>query len=275
MNLDEKICCDICFREFREQRHMMIHRKNHDPESRNKRSLASKLVHLREGVDLQRYATLHATNKLEETKLRRSTASKKFQEDPLFKLKIHELNKDPLVKKRRSDALRKYFASPAARMKTSIATKLAMQTLEVKQKLISIQNRSDVRLRKSIAQSQTIIDGRVRSNRGRASYIVTQKGGKIWCRSLLEKQVYQKLDLDQNIETFVAEPLRIEYLWNDKIRHYVPDILIIYSDKKRCLVEIKPFAFINFPVNIAKQQAASEFCNQNNMSFLLITERDL
>lgn len=275
MNLDEKICCDICFREFREKRHMMIHRKNHDPESWSKRSLASKLVHTREGVDLQRYATLHATNKLEETKLRRSLASKKIQEDPLFKLKIQELNKDPLVKKRRSDALRNYFASPEARIKTSIATKLAMQTPEVKQKLISIQNRSDVRFKKSIAQSQAIIDGRVRSNRGCAGYIVTQKGGKIWCRSLLEKQVYQKLDLDQNIETFKAEPLRIEYVWNDKVRHYVPDILIIYSDKRRCLVEIKPFAFINFPINVAKQQAASNFCNQHNMSFLLITERDL
>lgn len=63
----------------------------------------------------------------------------------------------------------------------------------------------------------------------------------------------------------------IQYKLNNKNRTYRPDFLI----NKNILIEIKPQKLTNSDENIAKFEAANKFCEQNNLKFVILTEKDL
>lgn len=115
----------------------------------------------------------------------------------------------------------------------------------------------------------------------------------IW-RSSWEHAVMQKLDTHPAIDKWASESIRIPYRnpLTGKITTYVPDFFVSYIDKNNQkfveLWEVKPEkqAFresvgkskvdqAQYIVNMAKWEAAREFCRQRGIHFRIITENDL
>ena len=102
----------------------------------------------------------------------------------------------------------------------------------------------------------------------------SHKSGNVYYRSSYELRAFKLLDLDDNVITYVTEPISIDYEFNCKKCMYFPDILVIMHDGLKFL-EIKPQNFVALPVNMAKQNALAVFCEQNNIKFEIWTEYEL
>tara|TARA_Y100000004_G_scaffold122002_1_gene137152 strand:+ start:29 stop:496 length:468 start_codon:yes stop_codon:yes gene_type:complete len=124
----------------------------------------------------------------------------------------------------------------------------------------------------------------------------------IICRSNWERTFCEKCDANDNIVTWASEEFSIPYVSpKDNKRHrYYPDFLIKVKEAdgkfKKYVIEIKPkkqtikpkmktdsrkrprmtksFAkeLENYAVNLAKWNAAIEFCKDNSLEFQIITE---
>lgn len=114
-----------------------------------------------------------------------------------------------------------------------------------------------------------------------------------------ELKTHQFFDNNPNILRWSSEPFAIPYLnpIDQRIHNYLPDHWIEYRTKdgsiKRDIVEIKPekelivpsatgkrrqqylYEALTFVRNKAKWQAAQVFCDKNNMSFRILTERQV
>ena len=90
---------------------------------------------------------------------------------------------------------------------------------------------------------------------------------KVFCRSSLELRIYLYL-IDNNIQ-FELSNHRIKYDWNGKERTYNPDIVI---DTQIC--EIKPSVLVSQPINIAKHEALTRYCESFGMTPRILTEGD-
>jgi len=69
--------------------------------------------------------------------------------------------------------------------------------------------------------------------------------------------------------------LEIEYVYEGKLRKYIPDILVEYNTGKKELWEIKPKNQTKIPKNLAKWKAADEYCRKRNIEFIVFTEKGL
>jgi hypothetical protein len=118
-------------------------------------------------------------------------------------------------------------------------------------------------------------------------------------RSSWERHFFQYCDTTSNILKWSSEPFAIKY-WDQttaKTRRYFPDVYAEIKDSnglvKKYLIEIKPYKQTIPPKegkkktktyltecrvylkNESKWKFAREFCEQNGLEFLLITENEL
>lgn len=123
---------------------------------------------------------------------------------------------------------------------------------------------------------------------------------KIVCRSLWERKFCKYLDENKNIVRWSFEGIKIPYTSPlDKLPHnYIPDFLLEKRNKdgsiSTLLVEIKPEKQTKQPVltekvskrtfnknmemfliNQAKWTSARQFCKENNIEFVILTEKEL
>jgi hypothetical protein len=84
-------------------------------------------------------------------------------------------------------------------------------------------------------------------------------------RSLFEKQLFILLDNDPEVVSYKHEPFYIPYIMDKKTRHYIPDVLIMYTDGSCKLVEIKPFWKIKSNEVQLKKEAAIKYCKANGI----------
>jgi len=122
---------------------------------------------------------------------------------------------------------------------------------------------------------------------------------KILCRSLWERKFCKYLDENKNIVKWSFEPIRIPYVSpvDNQVHFYIPDFLVEKrnpnNEVETILVEIKPEkqtkepemgkkkkkTFISdavtFAINKEKWASAKKFCDKNNISFKILTEKDL
>lgn len=85
------------------------------------------------------------------------------------------------------------------------------------------------------------------------------------------------LDANADVNTWLYEPLSVEYVASErtsKIRSYTPDFLVVWSDGRQELIEIKPRSRINKKV-IKKAEAALEFAFENDTEYSILTEIEL
>ena len=124
----------------------------------------------------------------------------------------------------------------------------------------------------------------------------------IICRSNWERTFCERCDTNDNIVTWASEEFSIPYIspLDNKRHRYYPDFLIKVKEPdgkfKKYVIEIKPrkqtvkpkmktdsrkrprmtksFAkeLENYAVNLAKWNAAIEFCKDNSLEFQIITE---
>lgn len=87
-------------------------------------------------------------------------------------------------------------------------------------------------------------------------------------RSLLELSFLVR---NENLNIKSAEKINIKYNFNGTCRTYHPDFLI----DNNCLIEIKPFNLINTIMNKAKFEAAKQYCFNENLTFKVLTEKDI
>ncbi len=69
--------------------------------------------------------------------------------------------------------------------------------------------------------------------------------------SLLERDFIYLLDYDPGITWFEEQPVRIEYVQEEKLRHYTPDFLLL-EQGHQVLVECKPERFVDAAENSRK-----------------------
>jgi hypothetical protein len=123
---------------------------------------------------------------------------------------------------------------------------------------------------------------------------------KIMCRSLWERRFCKYLDENKNILRWAFENIKIPYMspMDNKPHFYIPDFMIekLKSDKtvETMVVEIKPFKQTKKPIltekvskrtfsknmetyviNQAKWKSAKQFCDENKIQFIVITEKEL
>lgn len=112
-------------------------------------------------------------------------------------------------------------------------------------------------------------------------------------RSSWELRFMQFCDNNVNILKWGSEEIRIPYVkpTTKKVHHYYPDFFILYRNSKGNLVkeviEIKPkkealltrksstYDKVAIAINMAKWEAAKQFCEQHGMIFRILTEDSL
>lgn len=119
-----------------------------------------------------------------------------------------------------------------------------------------------------LGNSRAIQEGRskVGTNGIHGFYDSAKNKKQIHYRSHLELHWYQLLESMAKVVAYEAEPVIIPYEFEGKIRHYTPDILITYSDGSLELAEVKPESRWNEPLNVAKWNAAKEWCLERSPS---------
>lgn len=104
----------------------------------------------------------------------------------------------------------------------------------------------------------------------------SQKNNKqLFFRSGMESEFYKCLEKKTDVIKYQVESLEIEYVYEGKLRKYIPDILVEYNTGKKELWEIKPKNQTKIPKNLAKWKAADEYCRKRNIEFIVFTEKGL
>lgn len=110
----------------------------------------------------------------------------------------------------------------------------------------------------------------------KTGFFNSKKNNKqLFFRSGFECEFYKVLEKRNDVVRYSAESLEIEYFFEGTTHRYIPDILVEYKNGKKEIWEIKPKNQTKLPRNLAKWQAANEFCKKRNWEFIVLTERGL
>lgn len=98
-------------------------------------------------------------------------------------------------------------------------------------------------------------------------------------RSSWERLFMVYCDKKESILQWSSEEVKIPYRFEEKIRTYYPDFWVYMIDKDNKpvekLIEIKPHQQRTMKVNVAKWAAATMYAIDNDMEFLVMTEKEL
>ena len=98
-------------------------------------------------------------------------------------------------------------------------------------------------------------------------------------RSSWERLFMVYCDKKESILKWSSEEIKIPYIHDKKNRTYYPDFWVDMIDKNgnrvEKLVEIKPHYQRTMKVNKDKWSAATKFAQDNQMEFLVMTEKEL
>jgi len=135
---------------------------------------------------------------------------------------------------------------------------------------------------KNKPKSQTMIDRFTKyvKARGKVAFKVghfysNKNKRKMFYRSSYELQAYKILEQMSMVEKYIYEPFSIGYFIEGKRYIYHPDLLVIYKNGEKQVLEIKPQKELDDIVNIKKFEGAKNFCLDKNMSFSIWTEKRL
>ena len=98
---------------------------------------------------------------------------------------------------------------------------------------------------------------------------------EVYLRSSYESKYARILDESDDVVRWEHEPFRIPYLFEGSTHNYVPDFLITLANDEGELVEVKPAALCDSAVVQAKESAARAWCDQNGVTFRIVSEGDL
>lgn len=112
-------------------------------------------------------------------------------------------------------------------------------------------------------------------------------------RSSWELTLFRLADRHPNVVSWASEPIKIPYMnpLTRKASIYIPDMLLVYVDKHGTqhqeIIEVKPAKEtllseaktkgdkMRYALNMAKWQAAGNYCKKHNLKFRVINENQL
>jgi len=118
-------------------------------------------------------------------------------------------------------------------------------------------------------------------------------------KSSLELRAFMFVDNFDKVNKWTVEPFAIKYVkpTDNKIHRYYPDMLINFKSKQTFLVEIKSYgetkppvkpkkinvksaknykkALETYAINCAKWKAAKKFCEESDIKFIFLTDKQL
>lgn len=96
-------------------------------------------------------------------------------------------------------------------------------------------------------------------------------------RSSWELAFYKWCDVSDKIDYWGTESFAIPYISpkDNQVHRYYVDIVMQMKSGQKHLVEIKPKNQCNAPINLAKWEAARNYCKQINAIFTVVTEIEL
>lgn len=109
----------------------------------------------------------------------------------------------------------------------------------------------------------------------RGNYFSLKLNKEIYYRSSWEKQVFEFLDKQKEVSSFIVEPFSLPYYYDNQTRRYIPDLLVAYSDGTQKLIEIKPEYLLSAIKNKAKFESAQNYCNEKGIIFEVWTEKTI
>jgi hypothetical protein len=103
------------------------------------------------------------------------------------------------------------------------------------------------------------------------------KAGEVFFHSSYEKRAYILLDRDDDVSTYNAESVRVLYYNPQKkiTGTYLVDIEVHYKNGSIKLIEIKPQAWLQDEVVVAKHDAAEIYASEHNAKFEVWSEIEL
>jgi hypothetical protein len=93
--------------------------------------------------------------------------------------------------------------------------------------------------------------------------------------STLERDFIKLLDYDPTVLYFEFQPKKIEYVFQGKKRKYYPDFLVVRSDMREYIYEVKAAEKIEDETNKIKFQVGKKYCAEKNMIFVVVSEKDI
>lgn len=109
----------------------------------------------------------------------------------------------------------------------------------------------------------------------RVNFQSLKMGRTIACESLLECYFCFYLEFLDDVVFFEEQPVNIPYIYKDKNKNYFPDFKIIVSSGECFIVECKPISDISLEKNQIKFFIGEEWCNLNNKTFLIVTDKKI
>jgi hypothetical protein len=98
----------------------------------------------------------------------------------------------------------------------------------------------------------------------------------LYYRSNFELNAIDHFESNELIVSYESEPMRIDYDFDGRKRHYVLDFLAEWKDGSKTMIEIKPHCYTNcerYRVNGAKFEAARNLAVEMGCSFEVWTEK--
>jgi|SRR3990167_1849355 len=110
----------------------------------------------------------------------------------------------------------------------------------------------------------------------KGKYFFQKANKEVFYRSSWELGFMKYLDSCDDVSVCEYELLRIPYCDpSGRKRNYIPDILAYYKNGEKTLYEIKPIAHKDSEINKLKFVAAMDYCQNNNILFKVITQKEL
>lgn len=110
-------------------------------------------------------------------------------------------------------------------------------------------------------------------------YFISEKNGgaELHYRSGYEAEVYELLEQDCDVASFLVEPFKVPYFFEDRPGHgkwydYVPDLRVNFTDGSTDIWEIKPASQTDLEKNKAKWAAMKVYAENLGWRFTVITE---
>jgi len=104
------------------------------------------------------------------------------------------------------------------------------------------------------------------------SMFSNKNGREVKYRSGLECEFYEILEAIPTVIKYDAEPFSVPYLYKGEQHKYHPDLIIQFSDGHAEVWEIKPASQTALEQNEAKWKAATQFCEDRGIEFIVMTE---
>lgn len=130
-------------------------------------------------------------------------------------------------------------------------------------------------LKATIWKDQNLKTGKLtqRKPKFREGYMFSTKNGKeMHYRSGMECEVYECLEIMDEVIAYEVEPFPIQYSFQGEVHEYNPDLQIFFSNGKVAIWEIKPSNQTSLPKNSAKWSACQYFCETRGYEFMVLTE---